>query len=64
MLVAVIEDRVRFMKLLINVEHKYVMKLFEFFKYNPFMKELSKNALSKFILANGGKGFGSLMVTK
>ena len=53
-----------FMKLLYNIEHKYLIKLLDFFKYNPFLKALSKNALTKFILANGGKGLGSFMVTK
>jgi hypothetical protein len=38
--------------------------MIDFLKHNHFLKTLSKNALTKFIISNYGKGFGSMMLNK
>jgi CRP-like cAMP-binding protein len=64
----VLNDRKRLNEVLEKIEMRYLNKLLEIMKENHFLKGLSKNALTKFIIsqpANGKiKGYGSLMLSK
>ncbi len=55
---AVLEDRDGIDQLLRRIENKYFMKILEFMRSNPFLKALSRNALTKFALSGPGDGQG------
>ena len=61
-------DRLRLNEVLEKLEMRYLNKLIEIMKENHFLKGLSKNALTKFLIsqpANGKmKGYGSFMLGK
>ncbi len=63
-----LDDRQRLNEVLEKVEMRYLSKLLEIMKDNHFLKGLSKNALTKFLIqqpASGKmKGYGSFMLGK
>lgn len=61
---AVIENREKLNELLKRIEVKYLNKLIDFFKAHHFLKNLTKNTLTKFIMKNAGRGYGSLYLYK
>ena len=64
----VIDDRLKLNQLLEKVETKYLSKLIEIMKDNHFLKGLSKNALTKFLIQQPGngklKGYGNFLLGK
>ena len=63
----VLDDRARLNEILQRIETKYVNKLIDFLKENHFLLNLSRNALTKFIISHAitqDKGYGLMMLLK